>query len=109
MKHVKDEVVIGPLKPVVLDALLRLAVLYSQYQKSLVVTALADGQHKPKSLHYKGYAADLRSRDVEAWQLPHLIYDIQHTLGMDWDVIQEIDHIHIEYDPDHDGGKRLPS
>lgn len=108
MKHIKEGVQAARLKPIVLDGLLQLAVLYQQYGLSLVVTALSDGQHKVGSLHYKGYAADLRSRDVPPFQLPHLIYDIQHTLGHDWDVIQEADHIHIEYDPAHDGGKALP-
>jgi len=109
MKHLKDDVQPGPIKPVLLDALLRLAVLYHQYERALVITALGDGVHKPNSLHYRGYAADLRTRDIPAWQVPHLLDAIQHELGHDWDVLQEVDHLHVEYDPQHDGGKSLPS
>lgn len=109
MKHLKEGVECHPLTPVLLDALLRLAVLYHQYELVLVVTAVTDGVHKPGSLHYRGYAADLRTRDVPSWQLPHLLDAIQRELGLAWDVVQEKDHLHVEYDPEHDGGKSLPS
>ena len=105
--HLKEGVLVGCLKPVLLDGLLRLAILFYQYERQLVVTALTDGVHKPGSLHYTGYAADLRTRDVPEWQRPHLLDAMHQTLGLDWDVIQEKDHYHIEYDPDHDGGKML--
>lgn len=108
MKHVKQGAECRVIKPVLLDALLRLTLLYHQYEQVLVVTEISGGTHKTGSLHYKGYAADLRTRDFPAWQLPHVLDAIQLELGHDWDIIQETDHFHIEYDPDHDGGKRLP-
>ncbi len=107
MKHIKAGVECTVLKPVLLDALLQLAILFQAYDVVLVVTSLTDGKHKPGSLHYRGYACDLRTRDIPAWQLPHLLDDIHRTLGREYDAIQEVDHFHIEYDPDHDGGKRL--
>lgn len=108
MIHVKDGAECCPLKPVLLDALLRLAVLYHQHEIVLVVTEIGGGKHKTGSLHYRGYAADLRTRNIPAWQVPLVLDAMQRELGYDWDVIQETDHFHIEYDPDHDGGKRLP-
>lgn len=108
MKHLKDGVECKVLQPILLDALIRLALLYYQYELELVVTALTDGNHLPASLHYRGYAADLRTRDIPSWQLPHLLDAIQHELGLAWDVVQEKDHFHLEFDPNHDGGKGLP-
>lgn len=107
MKHIKDDVTIATIKPVLLDGLLRLVLLYHQYELELVITSLTDSVHKSNSLHYRGYAADLRTRDIPAWQLPHLLDAIQHELGLAWDVVQEKDHFHVEYDPDHNGGKDL--
>jgi len=107
MLHLKDGVSVVGIKPELLDGLLSLAVLFHQYELPLVVTALTDGVHKEGSLHYRGYAADLRSRDVPTWQLGHLLDATHQTLGLSWDVVQEVDHIHVEYDPHHDGGKGL--
>ena len=108
MIHLKDTVQCSVIKLVLLDALLRLALLYHQYEQELVVTSLTDGTHLPTSLHYRGYAADLRTNQTPTWQLPHLLDAIQHELGLAWDVVQEKDHFHVEYDPDHNGGKSLP-
>ena len=48
------------------------------------------------SLHYKGCAVDIRSRDMLN---PLLVSQgLNNILGPDFDVIFEGDHIHIEYD-----------
>jgi hypothetical protein len=107
MKHLKEGVVCSGMQPVLLEGLLSLAILYHQYEQVLTITALQDGTHMPGSLHYRGYAADLRTHTVPDWQLPHLLDAVQHELGPAWDVVQEKDHFHIEYDPQHDGGKSL--
>jgi hypothetical protein len=38
--------------------------VYRQRGMQLVVTSLNDGQHMKESLHYKGLAVDLRTRDL---------------------------------------------
>lgn len=77
-------------KPELLDGLSRLDYLWSSHGLTLTVTAGTDGKHMEGSLHYKGLAADLRFplRD-----------EIKAALGQGWDVVWELDHIHIEYDP----------
>ena len=61
----------------------------------MVVTSARDGKHKDNSLHYVGKAVDLRIRDyVDTWAMY-----LHNTLGKDWDVVIESDHIHVEYDP----------
>jgi hypothetical protein len=108
MIHIKDGVSIAGLKEATLDGLLSLAIVFHLHERVLVVTAGHDGVHKTNSLHYRGYAVDIRTRDVPGWQLPHLYDACVAALGHDWDVRQEGDHFHVEYDPNHDGGKGLP-
>ena len=108
MKHVKDGAKTEGLKPPIVDAICQLVLLFDQYGVAFVLTEGTGGQHKAGSLHYRGYAIDVRTRDFPEWQLPHVLDDIDKTLGREYDVIQEVDHFHIEYDPDHDGGKKLP-
>src|SRR5688572_25263515 len=104
MKHVKDGAVTTGLKPPIVDAMLQLCVLFRTYGVDFVLTEGSGGKHKVGSLHGRGYAIDVRSRDFPQWQQPHVLDDIHKTLGRDYDALQEIDHFHVEYDPDHNGG-----
>jgi len=63
----------------------------------IVITSALDGEHSAGSLHPYGKAIDVRSRTI-----PDVFKardDIQKELGNDFDVVMEIDHLHIEYDP----------
>ena len=62
----------------------------------MTITSARDGVHMKNSLHYKGCAVDIRSRDMKN---PLLVSEgLNNILGPDFDVIFEGDHIHIEYD-----------
>jgi len=61
------------------------------YKKDLFVTSLRDGNHMPGSLHYIGLAFDIRPTMEKR--------DIKRILGPKWDVVDEGNHIHCEYDP----------
>lgn len=65
------------------------------------ITSLADGKHSRTSLHYAGYAGDLRVRDVKKNLWKKLTREIKTRLGENYDVILEAAkiHIHIEYQP----------
>lgn len=80
------------------DALFRAAQVYSNNSYQLVITSLSDGKHMNNSLHYSGYAADLRTRDMKVQDVPIVVTALRKVLGPDYDVIQESDHIHLEYD-----------
>lgn len=69
--------------------------------REAIVTSGNDGRHGPNSLHYKGRAMDLRTKDLEPSQVSRLAMELKKTLGNDWDVVIEHKppHIHIEYDP----------
>lgn len=73
--------------------------------RSAVVTSVRDGKHMKGSLHYKGKAIDLRTRDPKREAKAKLTEELQRRLGKDYDVIFEptkgerTERIHLEYDP----------
>ena len=64
------------------------------------VTYTTNGTHSPNSLHYSGNAIDLRVWGLTDAQLADWAQRIRDEIGDDYDVIDEGDHIHVEYDPD---------
>ena len=76
-------------------------VIYTSFGHRLVVTALTDGhEDRPLSLHNKGLAVDLRTRDIPADGLGPVFGSLTNLLNpLGFDVVLEKDHIHIEYDP----------
>jgi hypothetical protein len=64
-----------------------------------VLTSACDGKHGEHSLHYKGLAIDLRTRNVDPEMLMKIVNTLIINLGEEFDVILENDHIHIEFDP----------
>ena len=66
----------------------------------VTVTSVCDGVHMNGSKHYVGDAADLRVWDLTAIQRHRMPARLREALGPDWDVVDEKDHIHIEYDPE---------
>jgi hypothetical protein len=66
----------------------------------VTVTSLNDGQHMKTSLHYQGMAADIRTKDLTPAEATRLHKSLWLTLfPQGFDVLDEGDHIHIEYDP----------
>ncbi len=87
------------LRPELLLGLMVADAVWREHGRELVVTSLNDGRHSKTSLHYAGCAADLRTRyfhDVE-----RVAADLRDALGYnpDYDVVEERDHIHFEYQP----------
>lgn len=62
------------------------------------VTSVNDGKHMAGSKHYEGNAVDFRTRDMTPTQAEKIKVKMQNSLGKDYDVINEGDHIHVEYD-----------
>jgi len=52
-----------------------------------------------KSLHYADRAIDLRSGYLSNEARESVVLALKRELGKDFDVVDEGDHIHIEYDP----------
>jgi hypothetical protein len=96
----------GKPRPELAAALDICAEVYKGWNQPLVVTSLEDGKHKTGSLHYKRAAADLRT-SMLGQNADCVVRQLKLRLGPDFDVVKESDHIHIEFDPAHDGGKSL--
>ena len=70
---------------------------YGQYD--CVITSASDGKHGLNSLHYKGQALDLRTRHLNGQGLQAVYHKLKESLGEQFDVVLESDHIHVEWDP----------
>jgi hypothetical protein len=51
-------------------------------------------------LHDDGLALDLRVWGFTDDERAQVAYEIQERLGVRWDVVDEVTHLHIEYDPE---------
>src|SRR5437016_3377670 len=71
--------------------------IYDKRQESFVITSGDEGSHMQNSLHYKGDAVDIRLPVFS--DAKEVVQEIYACLGMQYDVILEKDHIHIEFDP----------
>ena len=82
---------------------LAIQVAYSVYQDNgfndLRITSLNDSGHSHTSLHYSGNAVDLGVIGFVDAQRAKLAQEINGALGTDFDVLDEGNHIHIEYQP----------
>ena len=67
-------------------------------KRDAIITFALDGKHSKNSLHYSGYAIDLRTLDMLGRQ-HDVVKELKRVLGSDYDVVLEHDHIHLEYDP----------
>lgn len=86
------------LRPEMTVALLAAHTVYGD--RELVITSVVDSKHSRGSLHYKGLAIDLRTRNLDNRAEAQLIRDaLAEALGDEFDVVLERNHLHIEYDP----------
>ena len=65
----------------------------------MTVTSAVDGVHGFGSLHYVGYAVDVRTWEILNELLPKFTGGLSEALGPEFDVVLESDHIHIEFQP----------
>jgi len=99
MLSFKQGVKLAQLQPQIVLGLLAVHSIFEGFGYELVITSVSDGKHKTNSLHYAGSAVDIRTRDLQASDVPLIISNIKSALGSNFDVIFEVTHIHIEYDP----------
>lgn len=68
--------------------------------KPVIITSLKDGTHKENSLHYKGLAFDVRTRNMTGGEAKTLFENVKLILDpQGYDTVFEGDHIHCEFDP----------
>lgn len=97
----KSTVVVKPgLSPEILLAIMVADSVFKEHGSELIITSIFDSHDdRPKSLHHKGYAVDLRTRHLRTGEGDIIKNKIQVWLGGAYDVILEKDHIHMEFDP----------
>ncbi len=84
------------------ELLVGLAVMDKVYEENgyrMTVTSVSDSRHSEKSLHYSGRAADLRTYDLGPETTQTIHQQGRRELPMDFDLVLEADHFHLEYDP----------
>ena len=65
----------------------------------ITITSARDGSHMKNSLHYVGFAIDIRSRDMSnVTDSAKWIDKFLNINGQCFDIVIENDHIHIEFD-----------
>jgi hypothetical protein len=93
----KPGVDVAGIRPEIMLALLVAQGAYAPYD--VIVTSVRDGKHSLTSLHYAGQAVDLRTRHVPDDQHQAIRDRLGDALTIDYDVLLEADHIHVEYQP----------
>ena len=94
----KHGVKLAGLQPEMLHAIDVCADVFDRDSLTVTITSARDGRHGHHSHHYKGLAIDIR-----VWEIPGKVNfyceKFREALGPEYQVINEQDHIHIEYDP----------
>lgn len=94
---------IKSITPELLFGLLVLDEIFTQStdpsNRPMVVTSVNDSTHQAGSLHYEGRAADVRIHGLTEPVVDIIVAKAKAVLGLDFDVVLEVDHIHLEYDP----------
>ena len=93
---------IGIQPETVLGILSCFSVWASQLPKyDFILTSITDGKHSKNSLHYVGYAFDVRTRHLSHNQTKAITEALAKHLGSEFDtVLHENSHLHIEYQPE---------
>ena len=69
--------------------------VYATNGEEAVITSTGGGTHSAGSLHYANNAVDVRMPKKN----PQSVADaLRQKLGKDYDVVLEVDHVHVEHD-----------
>ncbi len=95
----KTGVQLRGLRPEMLIGILIVEGAYTDMGYDTIITSACDGRHSRGSLHYVGLAVDFRTRHIGSDRLK-VTGKIKDRLGLEYDVVLEHDHIHVEYQPE---------
>jgi len=106
MKRKDSTVSTARLQPEMIPALIAVDLVYKKYHREPVITAgdemWEDEElvHSVGSLHPFGFALDFRTYYFSGDILAKVFKELKQALHpRGFDVVLELDHIHIEYDP----------
>jgi hypothetical protein len=89
-------------QPEILLAVMVAQSVYASHGYDCVITSLKDGVHSKTSLHYRDgicRAVDLRTNHLPVELIANITAEIALRLPTGYDVVQEKDHLHVEWDP----------
>lgn len=95
----KKGVKLTDMTPQILLAMMVADQVYTRHGQELVITSVDDSKHGKDSLHPSGNAFDARTFYFTPEVQRKVANEIKARLGESFDVVLEIDHLHIEYDP----------
>lgn len=96
--QLKPTIKLSKLNPQIIIAMMVLDSVYTEHGQELVITAINDGQHMQGSKHYTGDAFDARTKYFTEQERKIVFDEIRERLPIDFDIIDEADHFHVEYD-----------
>lgn len=97
--RLKKGIKIQGVRPELLIGIIVANDVYKSNGQELTITSVTDGKHSSTSLHYTGCAVDLRINDVPQSKLSIIVAQLKEKLTVDFDVVLESTHIHLEYQP----------
>jgi hypothetical protein len=86
------------IKPEATLALIVAEGVFRDQGQECIVTSVVDGEHSAGSIHYQGFAFDLRIKHLSSG-VAKIHGELKARLGADFDVLLEADHIHVEFQP----------
>ena len=96
---IKNSVSLRGLSPQMAIACIVIEMEFNEYGVRPVITSGCDSVHGKGSRHYSGQALDFRTRDVNSDDMVILALNIKQSLGPQFDVVLESNHLHVEFDP----------
>ena len=82
----------------VLGALIIYDVLKT-HKKEFTISSGTEGPHGRASLHFVGNALDIRTHNWMTGEATPIVADLKASLGIDFDVVLESNHLHVEFQP----------
>jgi len=96
----KKGVKLAGIQPEIVAIFLPIEHIAHEFGIELIITSVNDSNHSENSLHYTGYAIDIRIRELYSYNIRIDFRNaIAEEIGNEFDVVLESDHIHIEFDP----------
>lgn len=96
---IKAGVNITGIRPEILLAIIIARPIFEEYGVPFVITSALEGRHSRTSLHYAGQAVDFRISDLLPEARKEVTERIAVALGVQFDVVLEKTHIHVEFQP----------
>lgn len=94
---------VNGVQPEIVVAMMVASTVFAEWGLTMTVTSLTDGAEwrSPRSLHPSGLAFDIRVWDLKTdLKRIAMVRALQKALGDEFDVVDEGDHIHVEFDPE---------